>query len=572
MEKKKKDQLVARCSSQEPETSGLWNKEEDAQQNAALATRTNRTGSPSNDNAVFLNQQQPPVLQWPYTAQHAVEQPPLTPKPCMPTQSPSPIILSQWQVPHHQQSPAGHQTQHGQPLPFVQPTAPFWLPQRPVYPLPGVNAPTIQQFTPLGTADAGWQAPGALGGGTSSKNQAQIPNLCYQVGYTPPGFPGPWDHSSWWGQTQQSQPPCSYSFPGAYGFFSLQSPPMPSCTSSLGQFFQRGMIRPPAKLSQKHQQLWDAQSAENVQLWNTINLLQSEIADYKSRLMKLEAEVSSLKPAVEEPTAQVIGFSSAGQTSKRGRPKRPSVNALTSPTESHPRARGRKNPPSRVQSDCKSHFFERVILDKVEHKQKESHSTATVEKERIQEMSDSVTPHTNGNGEINGNDLMLPAFQDEVHQDFTGVQMGGSGLNCSSELKSTIEKANNLKTDYSVLSQQAKGMNNNGASVIYMGATVNGSLGWPSNITSEDCGRNLINIASEGFYNAGNIIRQEGKIMPGWGYANEEDASEELEDAAVGSAKDEKEEEMGDDASSEAEEIGRKQDEGGYKNGWSSRN
>jgi len=70
---------------------------------------------------------------------------------------------------------------------------------------------------------------------------------------------GPWDHSSWWGQAQQSQSPCTYAFPGAYGSFSLQPPPMPSCAASLGQFFQRGIIRPPAKLSQKHQQLWDAQ-------------------------------------------------------------------------------------------------------------------------------------------------------------------------------------------------------------------------------------------------------------------------------------------------------------------------
>jgi len=75
----------------------------------------------------------------------------------------------------------------------------------------------------------------------------------------------------------------------------------------------------------------------------------------------------------------------------------------------------------------------------------------------------------------------------------------------------------------------------------------------------------LINIGSQGFYNDGNIIRQKGKIIPGWGYVNEEDASEELEDAVVGSAKDEKEEEMEDDASSGAEEIAQKQDEGGYK-------
>lgn len=120
-----------------------------------------------------------------------MEQSPLISKPCIPTQSPSPIVLNQWQqLLHLQQNPAGHQDQHGQPPHFVQPTVPFWPPQRPIYPLPGVNAPAIQPFTPLGTTDTGWQAPGSLGGGTSSKNQPQIPNFCYQVGYTYPGFPG----------------------------------------------------------------------------------------------------------------------------------------------------------------------------------------------------------------------------------------------------------------------------------------------------------------------------------------------------------------------------------------------
>ena len=307
------------------------------------------------------------------------------------------------------------------------------------------------------------------------------------------------------------------------------------------------------------------QSAENVQLWNVINLLQSEIADYKNRLMKLEAEVSSLKPTVEveEANAQVIAFGSAGKPSKRGRSKRPSVNALTSPSESHPRARGRKHPPAQAQSESKTLIFEKVILNKVEDKQKASHSTATMERENIEEISNIVTPHSSGNMEINGNNLTMPAFHNQVHQQFTGVQIGGFGLNSSSELNSIDEKVKKLKSGYSILSQQAKGMNNKGASTIYMGAAGNGSLGWHSNITSEDYGRNLINMASQGFYNDGNIVRQEGKIIPGWGYVNEEDASEELEDAVVGPAKGEKEEEMEDDASSGAEEIAQKQD--GYK-------
>jgi hypothetical protein len=307
------------------------------------------------------------------------------------------------------------------------------------------------------------------------------------------------------------------------------------------------------------------QSAENVQLWNAVNLLQSEITDYKNRLTKLETEVSSLKPAVEESTAQVVGTRSVGQRSKRGRPKRSSVNALSSLSESQPRAQARKPPLCRTQSETKAHIFEKVILNKVEDKEKASHSAATMEQENNEKISNIVTPHTIDNMEINGNNLMMPTFHNQVHQEFTGVQIGGFGLNSSSELKCIDEKVKDLKTGYSILSQPAKGMNNKGASANYMGTIGTGSLAWHSNISSEDRGRHLLNIGSQGFYNNGNVIRQEGKIISGWSFANEEDASEELEDAVVGSAKDENDEEMGDDASSGAEEIAQKQNESAYK-------
>lgn len=68
-----------------------------------------------------------------------------------------------------------------------------------------------------------------------------------------------WDSSSWCVQGQQPQLPCTYTSPGGYGYVSPMSPPMPSCLPSAGQSFQRGIIRPMAKLSQKHQQLWEAQ-------------------------------------------------------------------------------------------------------------------------------------------------------------------------------------------------------------------------------------------------------------------------------------------------------------------------
>ncbi|KAL4644500.1 hypothetical protein ACB092_02G169300 [Castanea dentata] len=513
----KKDQTLASLRGQEPETDEPFTKEDQSQPNAALSTKISISGSPSHDNAPSLNQHYlPAVLHWPCPDQHAVD----------PTQSPSPIMQSQGQqLAHPQQNPASKLAQYGQPPQFVQPTAPFCMLQRPVYPLSAANAPTtFQLFTPLGTNDFGWQAPGAIGGGTSSSNQPQISNFCYPVGYTYPAFPGTWDPSHFWGQAQQSQSPCTYNVSGAYGY------------NSLPQSFQRGIIRPEAKLPQKHQKLWDAQSAENVQLWNVINRLQAEIVDYKNRLIRLEIEVSSLKPNVGEPIAQVIGTCSAGQPSKRGKPKKRSANALPSLGESHPRTRARISPPCTTQPESKSHIFEKVILYKVEDRDKASHS-GTMEPENNENISNIVTTHTIDNMDIKINNPMMPALHNQVRQEFAGVQIGGFGLNSSSEMKIIDGKVQDLKTGNLNLSQQAKEMANKGA----------------SKISSEACGR--LSLGTD-FHD-----RQEGKIISGWSFANEEDASEELEDAVVGSTKDENEEEMEDDTSS-AEEIAQKPDEG----------
>ena len=71
-------------------------------------------------------------------------------------------------------------------------------------------------------------------------------------------FAGPWDPSSWLGQIQQLQPPYAYNFPGSLNYCST-TPTVPNCLTSVEHSFQRGIIRPPGKLSQKHQQLWEAQ-------------------------------------------------------------------------------------------------------------------------------------------------------------------------------------------------------------------------------------------------------------------------------------------------------------------------
>ncbi|KAH7851700.1 hypothetical protein Vadar_015498 [Vaccinium darrowii] len=174
----------------------------------------------------------------------------------------------------------------------------------------------VSGLNAIGTTDLSWQGPAVMGGSIPASNQAPIPSYCYHVSYPFPGFSGPWGPTSWWGRRPPSLPPWTYSSPGAFAYDSSLQPPMASSSATSSENFQRGIIKPPTELSLKHHQLWAAQSAENVQLWVVV-----ELADCKSRLMKLESEVLSLKSKVEEPTGHGTGTFLAGKSSKRGRPK-----------------------------------------------------------------------------------------------------------------------------------------------------------------------------------------------------------------------------------------------------------
>lgn len=267
---------------------------------------------------------------------------------------------------------------------------------------------------------------------------------------------------------------------------------------------------------------------------------------------------------MEEPTAQVIRSPITKQQSKRGRPKRPvaSVDSLPSPDESHPRARGRKPASSKVQSETKALAFEKVIPIKVEDKEKKSHSIANMEQGNSEDIT-SIGPDAGANVEISGSNLMMPVYHNHISHELPRVQMYEIELSSPPDIKSNDDKAMNSKNTFSILSPQAKEMNNKGSCAAYMGSMANGNLGWPANSTSEESGRSMLSIGSQCFYNNGNVIRQGGKIIPGWSFTNEDDASEELEDTVLGSAKDE-DETMGEDASLEAEEIAGTKGEGDY--------
>lgn len=144
----------------------------------ALDGKNDKTDSRSHEKANSMNLQYPPVHQWPYTPQQV--------------ESPSLIVPNRCQqLSHLQPNPVRNQVQQGQPpLHLAQSTVPFWLLPRTSYQVSGVNMPaTFQTFTPMGTINGSWQAPAVIGV-NSSRNQPQVPNLCYPVGYPYPGFPG----------------------------------------------------------------------------------------------------------------------------------------------------------------------------------------------------------------------------------------------------------------------------------------------------------------------------------------------------------------------------------------------
>lgn len=283
------------------------------------------------------------------------------------------------------------------------------------------------------------------------------------------------------------------------------------------------------------------QSAENVQLWTVIGQLQSELANCKSSLMKLEAEVSSLTPPVEEMTAQVAGTALSGQASKRGRPRKSTaaVDVLATPDEHYPRARGRK--PGALgkfqSSEPRTLVFEKVNLIKVDDRVKARHSPATAQQETDKKTSNIITTGSD-NIEVNGSNLMMPAFNSQILQENPGIQLNAIKLNSSSKMENIRDKADDLGAGFSVISQKPKG-----------------SFGWPSNNNPENCGRNAFNASSQGFYDNGGVIKQGGKHIPGWSFADESTALQQLEEGVVGSDKNSNEEEMGEDASSGGEET-----------------
>jgi len=75
-------------------------------------------------------------------------------------------------------------------------------------------------------------------------------------------FSGSWDPSSYRAQLYQMQHPYVHSFPGVLDISSATSK-VPDCLASGEHSSQIGTIRQLSELSQKHQQLWEAQVHSN---------------------------------------------------------------------------------------------------------------------------------------------------------------------------------------------------------------------------------------------------------------------------------------------------------------------
>ncbi|KAK6923904.1 hypothetical protein RJ641_010104 [Dillenia turbinata] len=351
---KKKDHIAS--TSQETDTHDHLNKEG---QEPPLVPPTDML---KQDYPNSSNKEHAQILQWSSTTQQPIME-----------HYPFPSISCS--SPQQQLKPTVHHVQHSDLSPnLAQPTLPFWLPPRTGYPFSGTNVPGIcQLFTPNGTTC----------GEKLAANRTHVPNFCYHIGYPFPGFPGPWDPSACWNHTPQPRSPCAYTFPGARGYNSQPVLPVPSYPVAFGQTAQKGIIRPHIKLSHKHQLLWEAQSAENAHLWSVIGQLQSEVAEYKSKLLKLEAQVCSLRPTTEVHVAQGTKVASTGQAPKRGRPRK-SVAAVTQsplPNESLHRSCGKKAVKNRRQGKISEHNFENEAIDKVEEKGKSYHSSGNIRKE-----------------------------------------------------------------------------------------------------------------------------------------------------------------------------------------------
>ncbi|KAI3962529.1 hypothetical protein MKW92_035966 [Papaver armeniacum] len=492
---KKKDSSTNKLApvSQEAETNECLSKED---QNHTVKRKNQQATSRLNEDVSYASQHcTKSIFQWPYAPPPIISH---FPRPSVSAaQQTSSVSLNQW---HQQQNSITDKQNLFPQSQMHQPTTPFWLPPGPGFPVIRAPAPSgYQCIVPVGTTEA------------SLRHDPLTSSLSYQAGFPPPmGFSGTWDPASWWGQAQQWHPP--YTFPEPYGYFQLAPPVIPETPVAFGGSNQRGIIQPSAKLSKKHQLMWDSQSSENVQMWAAITKVQTEVTTYGS------------SSTLEVYSGAGAG-TTAGQSTKRGRPKKvASAEVLPSMEESQPRARARKINSCKPQSEnIFLHGKEKQVTDG-----------------KISGISTNTIELKESNAKVPLDVKTASTSQDQVNQE---IQVGGFSLNFTKEVNESDRKLKNKKTELSFQTEQVTGTNSILSSTNFKEPKGNGSHGWVSNVLPDDCGRNLLEIRSHTFYDTGSVsvIRQGGEVVPGWSFVNEGNPTEEDVGMLLRSGNDEEE-------------------------------
>ncbi|CDP02658.1 unnamed protein product [Coffea canephora] len=402
------------------------------------------------------------------------------------------------------------QFQQEQPMPpFIQLNMPSWIPLLPGQHLPGASLPALYQPVPPPAGTTGITG-GGPGYGATLRSQQQSPSYCYHVGYPYPGFPGPWAPSSWLSLPQHLLPPHSSAFPGHCPYFSPIQPPIPGSSSASTTSNQGSTMRPTTKLSLIHQQLWEAQSLENVHLRKSVGELQSELADCKGRLTKLEEDVLSLKPVVKEGTTTATGVSSGAKTSKRGRPEKLVTpdGRVPSTDTSCPRIWNRKSGLLETLCQTKKLHYEKVILKKVENEPS------------VRYTNDGKVniPFINSSGS-----LEIPCSSglcDTISDHHSAVLISKASI--KPELKN-YDTGGSASFTNSSQNVYRTGESNSSGNFVEM--TSNANLLWTSTTSPEECGRDLLDFTAQISHNNMNILEQESKAVVGWNFGNKEDGS-----------------------------------------------
>ncbi|GLJ30539.1 hypothetical protein SUGI_0604570 [Cryptomeria japonica] len=600
MEKKKKRDKPSLNNTTETEAPDNQQKEGEIQGGVTVAKRFYRVESPMQENATGVHHQSPQILQWPYTPQVQSEQSLQFPAHSSQAQQPHPLARHQPQHQHQQQQQVlhGHQgalpqgqpqlQQQAQPQPQPQQqSVPYW----PLTEYPAI-APPPGPFYPFppGSNESNWQTTGFTGAHPANDHAAPYG---YQGGYAyPVGYPGPWDPAAWWAHSHH-QAPYPYPYPPFSGGYGYMAPPVPPAAGiAPSGTYQRGIIRPPTGLSQKHQRLWEAQSMENVQLWSALARAESEIAAYRGRLMKLESDLFAVKAHHDAAVEGSPVVNTVPQNARKGRNKRATVvttSALPSSDNVQPRSRGRKVAAYKMVIEEKEKNDGDEKESKLEEKEK-INAPVTVAPQSIpapEEEREKVAPVL-----INANDFELEKNKSRLSSDFpTAVicpnhvfssdtdnlqyntinQMStfGTSLPLTGRKENGNEHPTERKSPLVGSTQNLNFMESKASESGEDGSasyrSVNNRVnGWPAPPPAGDSVRNMM---LEGrmhtFYDHGTTMRSDqvrsGKLLSPWGYVCE-DASEEQDDV-VPSGKEEDDEEMDEDADSALDEVRRQKGE-----------